>query len=519
MKKNLYFVALAVSMLASCANEESVQLSQPSGSAIGFQSFVGKSTRDDATNANLSSIYVYGGKSDSDFNAVNVTNDGNGNWSYSPLRYWEEGKDYSFAAVAPQVDEVAYNKENKTLTINDYSAGDDDLIIALTGDFTGQEKGNNSNVSLNFKHALSRVQFKFVGDPGTQISNVKLLNVNSVGSVVATYDAAATTFAWTSSTPQTMDVNLTEEIGVKYLVPQTISAEASMTFTMTTDGEAEQKSVKILNSTVTAWEPGKSYNYRVNYSGDAINFEVVGDDWQSGYESSTGSPEDYDGYETKTTVLVPTADLQVRNNGTYVNNDKMEINNNPSKSDGALVMNGLLKFDLPSDLKKDNLVKVELRLVSVQIKGNNTINIYEFSEDFTDESKSSDLEYSKIENALKGNVIQSFEAKGKGNTALGSTGNNDQLTEDYLTVADWTNLVDLTEFVSGKLDSQVSSVGFLIGKDKDENQGIKFATKESTGITHTAFANGVQVDGNSLTFKADDLKPQLTITYKVKSGE
>lgn len=97
--KNLLFIGLAATaMLASCSNDETVEMAQQN--AIAFDGFVNKSTRatanDDITLANLGSIEVYGWRGDVqifDKQAVTVATDGKG--TYSPLQYWEANYTYA----------------------------------------------------------------------------------------------------------------------------------------------------------------------------------------------------------------------------------------------------------------------------------------------------------------------------------------------------------------------------------------------------------------------------------------
>lgn len=67
MKKGLLMLGVAALALASCTNEEVLNVSD--SRAIGFDAFVGKTTKADITDANISEFYVYGGY---DNNLTNV---------------------------------------------------------------------------------------------------------------------------------------------------------------------------------------------------------------------------------------------------------------------------------------------------------------------------------------------------------------------------------------------------------------------------------------------------------------
>ena len=93
MKKSLLMLGAAVAALASCTNEEVLNVAQ--NKAISFESFVGKSTKaigDIDENNRLSAFYVFGGYGE-DENSVDLTNvfnntevDGNG--KAETTEYW-----------------------------------------------------------------------------------------------------------------------------------------------------------------------------------------------------------------------------------------------------------------------------------------------------------------------------------------------------------------------------------------------------------------------------------------------
>lgn len=102
MKKIFLIGLAATAMLASCSNDETVEMAQNT-KAIGFSSFIDKSTRATDTDiTNLGAIEVYGWRDDAQiFNAQAVTVDATGNGTYSPLQYWEPGYTYASRQSLP----------------------------------------------------------------------------------------------------------------------------------------------------------------------------------------------------------------------------------------------------------------------------------------------------------------------------------------------------------------------------------------------------------------------------------
>lgn len=139
MKKSLLMLGAAVAALASCTNEEVLNVAQ--NKAISFESFVGKSTKaigDIDENNRLSAFYVFGGYGE-DENSVDLTNvfnntevDGNG--KAETTEYWNN-QYYQF---------VGYSNGNQKLenaTIKDgvlyiptYTVGEKDLIASNVED-------------------------------------------------------------------------------------------------------------------------------------------------------------------------------------------------------------------------------------------------------------------------------------------------------------------------------------------------------------------------------------------------
>ena len=109
--KKLFMIGLAATaMLASCSNDETVEMAQQK--AIGFSNaFVNNGTRSvedpSFTKDNLQNFAVYG------FTQAGQIFDGTtvsaSDWTYTPLQYWVAGNTYTFGAIAPaaQKDKVS----------------------------------------------------------------------------------------------------------------------------------------------------------------------------------------------------------------------------------------------------------------------------------------------------------------------------------------------------------------------------------------------------------------------------
>lgn len=514
MKKLFFFAALAAAM-ASCTSEEPMMVSN--GTAIGFDTYVGKATRaGDINTANLEAFYVYGGKTAEDFKGSKVSKT-EGVWTYSPTQYWEEGAKYTFAAVAPTNAGVSF--DGSVLTVADYTPGEDDLIVAVTNEITGKAAGSNAVVNLNFKHALAKVQLTFTGGDASKVSNVKLTGVNNKATLKVDY-ATGTNPAW-DETDATDDYEyaIANGKGVKFLLPQELNG-AKVSFTY----NGENIELEISTAAVSEWEMGKGYNYTITLPDtpqDAIEFGVEVEDaaWNDYINGSfvdpTATPEEPgDDEEDPSEVteptqvpgnltLSPTIDTWLRpeNNTNYGGSEVMEI---LKKEDGTNYY-GLIEFELPSNLKQPGYkIDAKLRLVTVSCKGDRNVNLHEYTgNSLTKDSKYDDGIGEECKKLIENNdAILSFSVLGKGTTAMKDINNSD--TDEYKNVSGWTNTIDLSEFISSKEDG--SKFALIISKKGNNNNSMQFASKETGDIPY-------KDDSSLVFFKKEDLVPQLTITY------
>ena len=280
--KKVFFIGLAAAtMLASCSNDETIEMAQNS-KAIGFSSFVDKSTRvTDTDITNLGAIEVYGWRGDAQiFNAQAVTVDATGNGTYSPLQYWEPGYTYAFEAIAPKSGdkgvEFVAAKTGGTVTFT--SDAITDLVYAgveskTTGATVSDDPGK---VNFTFKHLLSRVKFTFKNTfpenaaAKITVKDVKITNAYKKGAITP----AAANAAWTvADADNTLQVVFSSEV-VKDLVAGTGSAETShmylipvaapeytVTFTVVLDQNGATTEYRHTATIKTAMEKGMSYNF------------------------------------------------------------------------------------------------------------------------------------------------------------------------------------------------------------------------------------------------------------------
>lgn len=316
MKKKVFWLAaMAVTVsMASCSLEEVVE--QPTPQAIGFSSFVGKSTKaateiaaPGQTNG-LTTFYVYGAYisgagTDYDINVFNgntvtVTNINTPSTPGGEQKYWVANKKYRFVAYSngnSTHNNVSFNGDDKGhITITDYEAGTSDLILAekdvTTTDISGTAPGA---VELEFKHLLSQVAFEFKNG-FTNGYQVKITGLQFKVPNKANYSYQGTAYSWgTLDTDATKgyavngDAPFANADGAKlseynFVIPQDNSLiNASFTVTVyDTDGstivatKSYSENVSLATGTTTnptnVWTPGYKYKYTAT-----INATILSD--------------------------------------------------------------------------------------------------------------------------------------------------------------------------------------------------------------------------------------------------
>ena len=264
MKKIFLIGLTAAAMMASCSNDETVEMAQQK--AISFSNaFVNNGTRsvDDPsfTTSTLKDFAVYGFTQKGQiFNGEKVSGTTSTGWSYDNVQYWVPGNTYTFGAIAPY--SVAGNVSNVTLptgatkvemevAFTNTDADQVDLLHAAPAQITGVTPTYTTPVSMTFNHQLSKVKFSFQNSVGegynVKVSNVKITDAFKEG----TLTVAATGNTWGGQTDKTLELNFgnvvanassteasaianaatLESYNEKLMIPMSNTAKYTVTFT------------------------------------------------------------------------------------------------------------------------------------------------------------------------------------------------------------------------------------------------------------------------------------------------
>lgn len=293
MKKHFLFFAMAVAAMTSCMKDEVVASYEPAPQAIGFESFVNKTTKAvTATDSDIQKFYAYAYYSTTPvFEGVTVTKVADA-WDHNGEdKYWT-ANNYYFGAYANgnNADPIAnVSFADGTLTIPSYTVTDANDLVAdvLTVNNTAL---SNQTVGFTFDHLLTKIKFTVqnTSEYTMKISSALTINgAKETGTCTVTGNGAT----WAS---QTGDITYTPIAASSYeiavgasvpseemlVLPQSL---ANITYSITAEFYDENGAMVIQKSltditidptTIEKWAPGTSYNYIIGmpYGATEITF-------------------------------------------------------------------------------------------------------------------------------------------------------------------------------------------------------------------------------------------------------
>lgn len=254
MNKAIYFVAAASLALASCSNDETLDMGNQKG--ISFRTVAGLNSRvAEVTQSNLKGMSVTAYENGADaayFTDVNYTREGQTNTFVSNPEYnWLRGKTLYFLALATSADAwdaaktVTFDKATNTYktVLTDYTPDADiskhqDLMI---GTASGTENNDANGLDLTLKHILSQLEVRAKNTNAAyaySIKGVRIVAVKGTG-----------TYTSTETTPWTPKENSRVKYEVVYDDAKELTAEVSVM-------KAEGDNAMLIPQGVTGWIAG-----------------------------------------------------------------------------------------------------------------------------------------------------------------------------------------------------------------------------------------------------------------------
>lgn len=337
MKKIFLIGLTAAAMMASCSNDETVEMAQQK--AISFSNaFVNNGTRSSVdpsfTTGSLQDFAVYGFTQKGQiFNGEKVSKGGNA-WSYDNVQYWVPGNTYTFGAIAPysvaaNVSKVAL-PENATkvemeVAFTNTDAKQVDLLHAAPTQITGVTAIYTTPVSMTFNHQLSKVKFSFANAVGAgynvKVSNVKITDAFKEG----TLTVAAAGNTWDNQTDKTLELNFgnvvadgatadeaavianaatLESYNEKLMIPMGNTAKYTVTFTA--ELFKDNVPLGIYNHRVEIKNVEFKLGYCYNFKASLTDKNITGQDELNPIVFDVKKVEDWNQAESNKDLNVPT---------------------------------------------------------------------------------------------------------------------------------------------------------------------------------------------------------------------
>ena len=235
-------------------------------------------------------------------------------WIYSPVAYWKDNGDYYFSGVFPYSPDKVSVDNTYALRVS-YSAGDNtDVMVARTHRDAAVSK---DPVNLTFKHATSAVRFLFGKSSSSDsdqytLTSFQLENIIAVGEFsMATRvtdsptitssnwsigNSYTTLFEWQadqvgdrkpiSHPSDTDDPDGYTQMGWYYMVPQPLSTNAAVRFSVSYNGGAPVETVLNFYGATDqttesgiSWAPNQVYNYFITLNQSGLDLTIRAVPW------------------------------------------------------------------------------------------------------------------------------------------------------------------------------------------------------------------------------------------------
>lgn len=242
-------------------------------------------------------------------NATPVTCDGNGNWTYSPLKYWTETGTHAFTAYLSKQNgvtnypTVTYDQTANALSISPWKITPDnqfDFLYAYHSRNMETEANAHDPVEFELNHLLCAVQFNVVNlmPSGTvTLTGFTLSGLHKGSAVIKQGTPAVTldtdTYAFPAdiaSGGQTLTFNQAHNLfpdatdeGYVLLWPHTQDVFSTISGTISYkygSTEVSGRQINLIDGGTTNWRAGQKYIYNFYIQDNRISLEVKVVPWK-----------------------------------------------------------------------------------------------------------------------------------------------------------------------------------------------------------------------------------------------
>lgn len=284
MKQKFLYLAIATLVMASCSQDETININE--GKGIGFRAEANAGTRATViTDNNLSDFWVtavYQTSGDSYFSDVKFSETQGGYYQSTPSYNWPGSEGLSFFAIHPSKTDLGgtftLDKDNQKVTsfsVKENITDQKDFIYATAN---GSKDNEETGVKLTFKHMLSQIEVKAKNTNDTYIYKVKGVRI---GEIPSTADLVLSpTVTWS---------NFSNKLTFSDMCNETILSNDAVSIMNTTAGNA----MLIPQQTLTPWAPAtdKSNSNQGAYLG--VYLQITTQDGNTIYPRNTDTEYGY----------------------------------------------------------------------------------------------------------------------------------------------------------------------------------------------------------------------------------
>lgn len=260
-------------------------------------------------------LYTTSGQSVLYMNATQVTCDGNGNWTYSPLKYWTETGTHAFTAYLSRLTldgtnasypTVTYNQTDNTLSISPWKITPDnqfDFLYAYHSRSMTAETDPHRQVEFELNHLLCAVQFNVVNlydvTTNLNVSNFKISGLTNRQQAVLSLSDGAVSYVKDQSNVGTGEISVAKSVSVEYNRSYnvfsdyaTVGTEGYLLMWPHDAGDIFNKlqvsfyqgnslrTLSLASADTNHWSAGQKYVYNIYIQDNRISLEVKVVPWK-----------------------------------------------------------------------------------------------------------------------------------------------------------------------------------------------------------------------------------------------
>ena len=318
MKKIVIYISLWAGIFAVSCNKSTPEAPEGIPMSFGTAAVSRAGNLVDSENINharnqltVYDLYTTSGQSVLYMDATPVTCDENGNWTYSPLKYWTETGTHAFTAYLSKQNEVTnyptvkYDQTANALRISPWEITSDnqfDFLYAYHSRSMTAETDPHRQVEFELNHLLCAVQFNVVNlydvTTNLNVSNFKISGLTNRQQAVLSLSDGAVSYVKDQSNVGTGEISVAKSVSVEYNRSYNVFSDYA---TVGTEGyllmwphdagdifnklqvsfdQGNSLRTRSLASVGTNhWSAGQKYVYNLYVKDDRINIQVEVRPW------------------------------------------------------------------------------------------------------------------------------------------------------------------------------------------------------------------------------------------------